>query len=315
MESRGTQERNSRPPDLSIVIVTYRSRDVILPCLSSLEVDRPSPSMECIVVDNHSADGTSKAVTAHFPAVQVIANTTNRGYPAAANQAASQAHGRYLLFLNPDTVVDVESLIKMVAWMDAHPEVGACGPEIRFPSGRVQPSVLPLPNMGNTLAGYLGLKLLHRANTQKPTVLKEGMYLLGACLMIRRATWEHTGPLDEQLFWIEDADWALRAQQQGWQLAYLPQGSVVHVGEASAHRDVYVKVTRQHLNRLDFFEKHGERTQQIAVRLALLSIVSAKFVLRTLQHTYCGSSEIAERLRAYRYVMAVALGLAGGDSK
>jgi len=300
--------RNPAALQLSILLVTYRSREVVLPCLRSLQADGPANPWEIILVDNASGDGTCDAVMSEFPRIQVIANQTNRGFPAAVNQAAKEAKGSYLLLLNPDTVVAPESLDSMLQWMERHPDVGACGPRLSFPDGRVQPSVLPLPTLVNSILGYAGVRRLLALITDQPHLFSADAYLLGACLMIRRVAWEEVGSLDPQLFWIEDADWARRAQHAGWKLAYLPQISAVHVGEASAHKDIFVKLTRQHLNRYEFFKKHGSWVEYNALRMVLLLVLVVKYTVRTVQLPFGQARSVRERLRAYGHAIGVLLG-------
>jgi GT2 family glycosyltransferase len=127
--------------------------------------------------------------------------------------------------------------------------------------------------------------------------------------MIRRTAWEQVGSLDEQLFWVEDADWALRAQQQGWHLAYLPHVSVTHMGEASAQQDLYVKVSRQHLNKLDYFGKHGTVLQQAVVRGAIFLVALGKICVRAVQCGFMRQKEACLRVRAYSHIIGVVLGL------
>jgi GT2 family glycosyltransferase len=308
MTTTGESASNPSAIRLSILLVTYRSREVILRCLRSLQADDPANPWEIIVVDNASADGTCEAVRSEFPWVRVIANETNRGFPAAINQAAQEAKGSYLLLLNPDTVVTPESLDSMLQWMDRHPEVGACGPTLSFPDGRVQPSVLPLPTLANSVLAYAGVRQMPGLDMDQPTLFSRDLYLLGACLMIRRVAWEEVGSLDPRLFWIEDAEWALRAGQAGWRLAYLPQVSAVHVGEASAHKDIFVKLTRQHLNRFEFFKKHGSWVEYNALRMAVLLVLAVKYTVRAVQLPFAQTKAVHESLRAYRHATAVLLG-------
>jgi GT2 family glycosyltransferase len=186
--------------------------------------------------------------------------------------------------------------------------VGASGPLLSYPDGNVQPSVLPLPTLVNSILGYGGVKRRPVPNKNQPSLLSSDVYLLGACLMIRRAAWEEVGPLDPQLFWIEDADWALRAQRAGWKLAYLPQVSAVHVGEASAHKDIFVKLTRQHLNRFEFFKKHGSWVEYNALRVVVLLVLAVKYTVRAVQLPFAQTKAVHESLRAYRHAIGVLLG-------
>ncbi|MCS7066436.1 MAG: glycosyltransferase family 2 protein, partial [Fimbriimonadales bacterium] len=122
-------------PDLSLIIVSYNTRDLLRDCLESLLVPRPSPlttySCEVIVVDNASSDGSAEMVQREFPVVRLIANAENRGFGAACNQGLQVAQGRYLLVLNADVRATPGALARLVEFMDVHPEAAACGGQLR----------------------------------------------------------------------------------------------------------------------------------------------------------------------------------------
>nr|HID14311.1 glycosyltransferase family 2 protein [Anaerolineae bacterium] len=125
--------------DLSIVIVNWNVCDLLRRCLHSIlsSGQQPATSIEIIVVDNGSTDGSVEMVRAEFPGVRLIANADNRGFPAANNQGIAAARGRYVLLLNPDTEVVGDALATMVAFADAHPDVGIVGPQLLNPDGSV----------------------------------------------------------------------------------------------------------------------------------------------------------------------------------
>ena len=145
-------------PDLSIIIVSWNVRDLLRGCLRSILRREASESSsqesesgeltpdpcslipEIIVVDNASADGSAAMVATEFPAVQLIANPDNRGFTGGNNQGIAVAKGRYVFFLNPDTVVLNDALAKMVDCLDAHPDVGIVGPQLRYGDGGLQSS-------------------------------------------------------------------------------------------------------------------------------------------------------------------------------
>ena len=187
------------PPDLSVIIVAYRCRDVLAECLKSLGPERgtsspergeaaPAPTesaltaagqvedspwretrrarsngrlaVEIIVVDNASGDGTAQMVRERFPPVHLIANASNRGFAAANNQGLAVASGRHVLFLNPDTLVHPGALAAMVAALDANEKIGACGPQLLNADGSIQPSARRFPDYGALLHQYTPLRLL-----------------------------------------------------------------------------------------------------------------------------------------------------------
>ena len=135
----------SGPPDLSVVIVTWDARDLILPCLRALAEASKGLDVEVIVVDNASSDGTVRAVREAYPGATVIANGGNGGLPVASNQGLATARGRHVLFLNPETRVGQGTLVACVAELDAHAGVGMVGcvawsapavsPSTRAPAG------------------------------------------------------------------------------------------------------------------------------------------------------------------------------------
>ncbi|MFQ3658663.1 MAG: glycosyltransferase family 2 protein [Anaerolineae bacterium] len=124
------------PPTVSIVIVSYNTRELLRACLASLRAH--APEAEVIVVDNASSDGSAAMVTADFPEVVLLAQGENRWYCGGNNLGAAAARGRYVLFLNPDTVVRAGAVQAMVAFLDAHPDYAGATCQLRYPDGSIQ---------------------------------------------------------------------------------------------------------------------------------------------------------------------------------
>src|SRR5262245_5054433 len=155
------------PIDVTICIANWNCRDLLRNCLESLHDQPQGVRLETIVVDNGSGDGAAEMVARDFPEVVLIRNEDNRGFARANNQAAARARGRYLFFLNNDTVVPAQSLSRLVSYADAHPEVGMIGPRLRDPRGRLQISYRRRPTVG---------ALLHRTSLLRWTGLLRGAY-------------------------------------------------------------------------------------------------------------------------------------------
>jgi len=136
-------------PDLSVIIVSWNVRDLLRACLRSVLASQLP--LEVIVVDNASADGTAAMVAQEFPQVRLIANAENRGFTAGNNQGIALAQGRYVFFLNPDTVVVGDALRTMIAYLDAHDDVGVVGPQLRYGDGRLQSSCRRFPTLWSAL--------------------------------------------------------------------------------------------------------------------------------------------------------------------
>ena len=264
--------------DLSIVIVSYNTREFLRACLTSVRESlarSPGLHAETFVVDNASGDGSPAMVAAEFPEVKLIVNAENRGFAAANNLAIRQAGGRHVLLLNADTVVRGDALAQLVALLDRNPRVGAAGPRLLNPDGTRQQSVFRFPTLWMSLFDFFPLnhRLVNsRLNGRYPERWHEHVFPvdhpLGACLIVRRAAIDQVGLLDEGFFmYCEEVDWCLRIRQAGWEILYTPAAEVVHYGGQSTaqfrHR-MFVELQR---SRLRFFRKHYGRPFVWAHRL------------------------------------------------
>jgi GT2 family glycosyltransferase len=233
-------------PLISICIVNWNCRDLLRACLASCDVGAADLGVETIVVDNASADGAADLVASEFPHVRLIRNAANVGFARANNQAAAVARGRYLFFLNNDTVAPPDSLRKLVAYAEAHPEVGMIGPRLVDGAGRYQASYRPRP----TLAA-----LLHRTRIFRCTGLFRTAYgrfrredfdphqprqvetLMGAALFVSRRVFDECGPWDPDFtFGAEDLQLSACIARRH-PLMFLPDVEIIHYGGVS---------TRQH---------------------------------------------------------------------
>lgn len=233
------------PPDVSIVIVTYHSADVIGSCLDSIE-SAGSASREVFVVDNASTDGTAEQVRTRYPSVQLIANSDNRGFSAANNQAIPLCRGRYLFFLNPDAELTGGCLETAVRYLDENPRIGLAGTKVVNPDGSMQETIS---------LRYPGQK--HAAEELKG--LPGGIAcVLGASMIARADLIRAIGGFDEDYFlYGEDQEMCLRIRQQGFEIGYIESAVVRHIGghseKASASADRWRRKT---LAEYIFYRKH-----------------------------------------------------------
>ena len=178
---------------LSVVIVSYNTVALLARCARSVLADAP-PGTEVYVVDNASSDGSADMVRRAFPAVRLIANNDNSGFAAATNQALRQARGRYVMLLNPDAELRRGSLPRVVAFLDARPEVGVAGARLIYQDGRFQHSAFRFPSLPMAFLEFFPIN--HRlANSRVNGRFPTADYLrvfaidhpLGACMTVRRA--------------------------------------------------------------------------------------------------------------------------------
>lgn len=224
--------------DVSAIIVSYNTRALLGQCLRSLLDQTRRLCVEVIVVDNGSSDGSVQAIEEEFPSVSVIANGRNMGYAWANNQAIRASTGRFVLLLNPDTIVLERAIELMVKFMDAHPDAGACGCRLVYEDGSYQRSSHPLPSLLSPLYEYTGLfdrvpglaRLLMPDWIDRPGETHDAGYCSGACLLVPRRAIQQVGLMDDRFFlYGEDVDWCKRMWQAGKKVVYLPDATVVHL--------------------------------------------------------------------------------------
>ena len=255
-------------PELSICLVTLNTRHYLRDCLQSLAENPASLPTEIIVVDNGSSDGTQAMLTGEFPHVVVILNSKNEGFVRPANQAMRSAKGRYLLLLNPDTLVLPEALDRLVAFLDEHPAAGIAGPKVLNRDGSLQQACRRgVPRPWATLSYFLRL---YRLFPRSPFF---GGYLLnyldedetypvdgvsGSCMLIRREVAEQIGYLDERFFaYQEDSDFCFQAKRLGWQVYYHPAARIIHYGGQGGSRyQPYRSIFEWHRSYYLFYRKN-----------------------------------------------------------
>jgi GT2 family glycosyltransferase len=228
--------------DVSVCIANWNCREVLRACLASLRDSSAGVRLETIVVDNGSHDGAAAMVAAEFPEVILLQNAHNLGFAPANNQAARRARGRYLFFLNNDTVVPPGALRQLVAYANAHPEVGMIGPRLRDGQGCVQVSYRPRPTVRTFLHRYGGLRwtgLLrgdyrrYRRQDFDPDTVREVDVLMGAAVLLPRDVFFRCGCWDEAFFFGgEDLDLCLRVSRR-YPLVYYPRVEILHHGRMS----------------------------------------------------------------------------------
>ncbi|MDO8451964.1 MAG: glycosyltransferase family 2 protein [bacterium] len=226
--------------DLSIIIVSFNTREILMSCISSvMRTKTKRDQWEVMVVDNASTDGSLEMVRKEFPSVRCIKNLTNKGFAVANNQGIAQAEGKYILLLNSDTEVKTTTISGMLAFMDDHPEAGASTPKILLTNGQMDMAChrgFPTPWAAFTY--FTGLERF------APTSRLFGQYHAlfndmtkpheidcpsGAFFLLRREVIDAVGFFDEQFFMYgEDIDYAYRMKERGWKIFFNPHEEIIH---------------------------------------------------------------------------------------
>ncbi len=265
--------------DLSIIIVSWNSLAYLERCLESLVDSKIGVAHEVIVVDNASYDRTVAFVQGYYPGIRVIANPENRGFAAANNQALAVARARYVLLLNPDTVVHKGAIDALVAFMDAHPEAAAAGPALRNEDGTPQHTGVRFPNNLNIFFEALFLDRLfprsklfgrHKELYANTTVPRRVDYVQGACMIVRAEVVQRIGGLDEQFFlYFEEVDWCKRMQQAGFAVYSCPSAAVTHLANIELGHYDERRVVHYHRSLILFYRKHYSGASLNILRLIL----------------------------------------------
>jgi N-acetylglucosaminyl-diphospho-decaprenol L-rhamnosyltransferase len=292
------------PPDLSIVIVNWNVRELLRRCLDSIfgsdglsmagldtrgamigdgfdaSCSNSGRRMEVIVVDNASADGSVAMLTRDYPGVRVVANRENAGFTRGNNQGLAASRGRFLLFLNPDTEVAPDALRLLLDYAEAQPAVGVVGPQLRYGDGSLQSSRRRFPTLATF---FLESTVVQRWWPQNRVLaryyvldrpddaISQVDWVVGACMLVRRAVLEQIGGFDEGFFmYSEELDLCRRAVDAGWQVVYLPAAVVTHYEGKSSEQVVAARHIRFHSSRVRYVRKYHGPLAAAAVRSFLL---------------------------------------------
>jgi GT2 family glycosyltransferase len=301
--------------DLSICIVTLNASAYLRNCLRSISdqfsrlnwvdaepitstqpVDLPVPNQarldyELIIVDNGSSDDTVPMLHSEYPAARLILNGKNDGFARPLNLALHQAQGKYLLVLNPDTIILPGAITELVQYMESHPKAGICGPKVLNRDGSLQKacrrgvsrpwaafsyfsglsSLFPHSKcFGGYLLNYLDENTTHEVDG-----------VSGSCMLISRYLVEQIGFFDEIFFaYQEDADYCFQAQKAGWKIIYLPTAQIIHFGGQGGSRvQPYRSIYEWHRSYYLYYRKNLSRDYFFLFNWIYYFLMGLKLVL------------------------------------
>lgn len=273
-------------PSVTAIVVNWNAGDLLGRCLESLQ--RSELPLEVLLVDNASTDGTTSTVRERFPAVRLIENRENLGFSRANNQALSQSRGRFILLLNPDAELQTGALEALVSRLEARPQAAVVGPRVIDGQGRPQSTRRRFPTLGTEflestlLQRFLPLDhpvlrryyLLDRSDEEAQAV----DWLVGACLLVRRAALDQVGPLDERFFmYFEEVDWCQRLRWAGWEILYEPSALVVHHGGRSSEQVPLRRHCLFNESKCRYVAKYHGRAAALALRWFLFATSGIQF--------------------------------------
>ncbi|MEQ1727279.1 MAG: glycosyltransferase family 2 protein [Vicinamibacterales bacterium] len=305
---------------VGIAIVNWNAGSQLSDCVRSIAAtawDTLTLSA-VVIVDNASADGSldNLPAPAELP-LRIIRNDSNRGFAAACNQAAATIEADYLLFLNPDTLLEPGSIPAAIAWLDhpAHVSYGIAGIQLLDEQGRISCGCARFPTVGSTVAKTLGLDRLlptvfasYLMEDWGHTESRDVDHVIGAFYLVRHDVFRALRGFDEAFFvYFEDLDFSRRAASAGWRSRYLTETRAFHKGGGTSDQIKSLRLFYSLQSRLVYARKHFTPLGARSVALATLAIEP---LIRLAACAIGGSATgLRETLGAYRMLWAASRGL------
>jgi len=257
-------------PELSVILVSFNDWLHLEKCLQSLKTFLPEDDLEIVVVDNNSSDGSPDLVKKRFPNVKLLCASENLGFARASNLGISASAGEYVLFLNSDTIANVQSLTVLLDEMKRNPSIGAVGPALLSGQETYQVSFGKRVDFFSEFIQKGFFNLYYAKKLRSDQKVREVGWLSAACLLVRRKALEEAGCFDENYFlYFEDIDLCYRIRHEGWTLRFCPQAQIIHIGGTST--SVVKNSSRYHYRKsqIYFYRKHNSRLFQGLLRIYL----------------------------------------------
>jgi len=265
---------------LSIIIVSWNTKDLLRDCLTSIYEQYFPYESEIWVVDNSSDDDSPLMVERHFPQVKLLKNTQNVGFARANNQAIFKAEGKYILLLNPDTVLCERALIHLVEYLEKRPEVGAAGSKLLNADGSLQTSCYPAPTLFREFwrMFYLdkiypfGVYSVDTWDQNKPRPVD---VVMGASLMVKGNLLRKLNGLDESYYiYTEEVDLCYRIRADGFGIHWVPSSIVTHFGGQSTRQVANKMFLQLYRSKIQYFRKnYGGRHAFIYKTILLMASI------------------------------------------
>lgn len=223
-------------PKLSIIIITKDTKDLLENLFHSIKKDYSLKELptEIIIIDNNSHDGTEEMIKIFFPEIIYIKNEKNLGFATSANKGFFNSKGDYILFLNSDTLILPDEIVKMVNFMEENKMVGICAPQLLFEDMGLQRSFAYIPKLMFEIVPKSFLELIlpkrYKGKKSRFETPQDVESLIGAAFMVRRKVFEELGGFDERFFFfLEETDFCVRARRTGFRVVFFPAAKIVHL--------------------------------------------------------------------------------------
>lgn len=290
-------------PEVSIIIVNYNVKELLLKCITSVYRYCKCP-FEIIMIDNNSTDGSVEAVKKDFPNAILIENKFNAGFPKANNQGIVIARGDYILLLNPDTELQNDAIKELLLYLKANKHVSLIAPALLNTDLSIQYSIQQFVTVKEIIAETF---YLHHFYKKRKSYLKKNILhpmeveaLSGAAILMHRDVIDKIGMLDEDLFWTEDMEFCYRAFKNNLKVIYYPHAAIIHHGSVSGKKNLNVMISNQVLSKITFFRKNHSHLSFLTVKyFRWIHIISRIIIFKFL--SLINTGKFLEKQKAYSY--------------
>ena len=269
--------------DVSIIIINYKVKEYIIPCIESIyKHTSKSLRYEILVIDNNSNDGSIDAIKSQFSEVKIYENTENIGFSKAVNQGAETAIGKYIFILNPDTKLIEDSISILFTFLEKNETVAVVGPALVAESGIKQQSYWKEPTLINTILSiyhldFLNYKKNYRNEIGDKTILVDS--ISGGAFFVQKDVFQNLNGYHPNLFWMEDIDFCTKVRKLDNKIIYYPETKIIHYGGKSAEKNLHIAISNQLLSKIKYFKLHHSGIETIILTVAILFIALIKSIL------------------------------------
>jgi GT2 family glycosyltransferase len=269
--------------DLTVIIPSYNTRQLLRNCITSIYDHTRGITFEVIVIDDHSADGSADMVAEAFPETILVRNQANQGYVLNTNLGMRMSRARYACHLNSDTLLISNAFLALVQYMDANPQVAACGPKLLNPDRSVQHCIRHFSGPGIMALQALNWHKLFPRSRPMDRYYATGFDYSKAqavdsigttAYVVRRSTWENAGMLDERFrLFVSDLAYNFMLKKKGYPVHYTPCAEIVHFGSQSINQTPESSLRELHDALITFNEAYDyfgkSRASKLLVRFAV----------------------------------------------
>ncbi len=286
--------------EISIIIVNYNTGKELFECISSIKKGKLGVSYEIIIIDNASKKGDLDKVKENFE-IRLVKNVKNVGFARGVNQGIYRSRGKYIVILNPDTIVERDAIQILLNYMKSLKNAGCVAPQIFYPDKRPQPSVRRFPTLVRVFFGRRSIftRLFPTNSVTREylcldmdyTRVQKVEWVTGACLMTSKDVLREVGVFDERFFlFVEDADFCYRLKEHRYSIYYIPEAHIIHSFGAATERFWRRATISHNLGMFLFFSKHNKPNIIMGSLLAFGLAVRVFYILMfyTLRENFKG---------------------------